>query len=177
MFDLSTQIAAFLDYCQNRKSFNVKTINAYSIDLKQFASHAQNEFNKEVLCSYLVFLHNTYKPKTVKRKIATLKALTHYLMIEDIIDINPFSKIETAFREPYSSSQNHSNQRNKRYFSRSIYSVFICRFRIQQKNCHTGYCSIRVTFCYRSKGFRDMLIKININQLNRLYNKILRQRL
>lgn len=100
MFDLSTQIAAFLDYCQNRKSFNVKTINAYSIDLKQFASHAQNEFNKEVLCSYLVFLHNTYKPKTVKRKIATLKALTHYLMIEDIIDINPFSKIETAFREP-----------------------------------------------------------------------------
>ena len=100
MFNLSAQITAFLGYCQNRKSLNVKTINAYSIDLKQFALHAQNEFNKEVLCNYLVFLHSTYKPKTVKRKIATLKALTHYLMIEDIIDTNPFSKIETAFREP-----------------------------------------------------------------------------
>lgn len=55
MFNLSAQITAFLGYCQNRKSLNVKTINAYSIDLKQFALHAQNEFNKEVLCNYLVF--------------------------------------------------------------------------------------------------------------------------
>ncbi len=100
MFNLSTQIAAFLGYCQNRKSLNVNTINAYSIDLKQFLEFSHNNFNKQVICDYIAFLHNIFKPKTVKRKIATLKALTHYLMIEDIIDINPFSKIETAFREP-----------------------------------------------------------------------------
>lgn len=45
-------------------------------------------------------LHNNFKPKTIKRKIATLKAFTHYLIIEDIIASNPFDKIETAFREP-----------------------------------------------------------------------------
>lgn len=177
MFDLSTQIAAFLDYCQNRKSFNVKTINAYSIDLKQFASHAQNEFNKEVLCSYLVFLHNTYKPKTVKRKIATLKALTHYLMIEDIIDINPFSKIETAFREPILLPKTIPISVIKDILAAAYTAFSSAASEYSKKNCCTGYCSIRVTFCYRSKGFRDMLIKININQLNRLYNKILRQRL
>jgi integrase/recombinase XerD len=46
------------------------------------------------------FLHCTFKPKTVKRKIATLKAFTHYLMVEDIISSNPFDKIEISFREP-----------------------------------------------------------------------------
>ncbi len=100
MFDSITQITAFLSYCKNRKSLNTKTINAYSIDLRQFVIYTSSQFNKEALCNYLVHLHNTYKPKTVKRKIATLKAFTHYLMIEDIIETNPFDKIITSFREP-----------------------------------------------------------------------------
>ena len=45
-------------------------------------------------------LHEQFKPKTVKRKIATVKAFTHYLLIEDVIDINPFDKIEVSFKEP-----------------------------------------------------------------------------
>ncbi len=100
MFDLSNQILDFLEYCKNRKALNNKTIKAYSIDLKQFESFSKNHYDKETICNYISFLHNTFKPKTVKRKIATLKAFTHYLMIEDIIEINPFNKIETSFREP-----------------------------------------------------------------------------
>ena len=45
-------------------------------------------------------MHKKYKPKTVKRKLATLKAFVHYLLIEDVIEVNPFDKIETSFREP-----------------------------------------------------------------------------
>lgn len=100
MFDLSNQILDFLEYCKNRKALNNKTIKAYSIDLKQFESFSKNHYDKETICNYISFLHNTFKPKTIKRKIATLKAFTHYLMIEDIIEINPFNKIETSFREP-----------------------------------------------------------------------------
>ena len=100
MFDLSSQAAAFLSYCKNRKALNSKTVKAYTTDLRQFADYTKNRFCREAICDYLAFLHNSFKPKTVKRKIASLKAFTHYLVIEDIIETNPFDKIETSFREP-----------------------------------------------------------------------------
>lgn len=40
-----------------------------------------------------------YKKKTVKRKIASVKALFHYLEEEEIIEINPFHKVKTKFKE------------------------------------------------------------------------------
>ncbi len=100
MFDLKIQVSDFLSYCKDRKVLSDKTIKAYSIDLRQFALFSQQDYNKDIICSYISFLHNTYKPKTAKRKIATLKAFTHFLMIEDVIEINPFDKIDTSFREP-----------------------------------------------------------------------------
>jgi integrase/recombinase XerD len=53
-----------------------------------------------MLENYIGELHQKYKPKTVKRKIASLKALFHYLEYKEIIDRNPFSKIKVRFREP-----------------------------------------------------------------------------
>lgn len=100
MFDLKIQISDFLSYCKDRKVLSGKTIKAYSIDLRQFALFSKQDYNKDIICGYISFLHNSYKPKTAKRKIATLKAFTHYLMIEDVIEINPFDKIDTSFREP-----------------------------------------------------------------------------
>ncbi len=100
MFDLKIQVSDFLSYCKDRKVLSDKTIKAYSIDLRQFALFSKQDYNKDIICSYISFLHNTYKPKTAKRKIATLKAFTHFLMIEDVIEINPFDKIDTSFREP-----------------------------------------------------------------------------
>lgn len=41
-----------------------------------------------------------YKPKTVKRKIASIKAFFHYLEYKDVIEINPFNKLQIKFREP-----------------------------------------------------------------------------
>lgn len=49
---------------------------------------------------YIAQLHELYKPKTVKREIASLKALFHYLEYRDIIDHNPFNKTLIHFREP-----------------------------------------------------------------------------
>ncbi len=37
-----------------------------------------------------------YKPKTIKRKIATLKALFNYFEFEDVIVVNPFRKMKIA---------------------------------------------------------------------------------
>ena len=100
MFDFKTQISEFLGYCHFRKSLNEKTLRAYSADLKQFSQFTNCKYGKNEICAYISHLHNVFKPKTVRRKIARLKAFTHYLIIEEIIEINPFNKIETSFREP-----------------------------------------------------------------------------
>lgn len=100
MFDLTTQSTAFLRYCKDRKVLSSKTIKAYGTDLRQFEVYSHGLFDKKSICSYISFLHNTFKPKTARRKIATLKAFTHYLMVEDVIENSPFDKIDTSFREP-----------------------------------------------------------------------------
>ena len=100
MLDLDSQIQCFLEHCRKRKNLNHKTIKAYRIDLQQFYANTNNKFSKETICTYIDGLHEKYKPKTVKRKIASLKAFTHYLLIEEIIEINPFDKIDISFKEP-----------------------------------------------------------------------------
>ena len=100
-------IEQYLDYCQYQKKLSTKTIKAYSIDLKQYSKYFVNQadkweykwHNKSTLTEYITHLHKTYKSKTVKRKIACLKAFFHYLEIEEILEINPFNKIQTKFQE------------------------------------------------------------------------------
>lgn len=98
--DIQHYSALFLGYCQARKKLNTKTLKAYEIDLKQFEQFCHNDFSKNTLCRYVEAMHEQYKPKTVRRKIATLKAFTHFLVIEDYIDQNPFQRLDISFREP-----------------------------------------------------------------------------
>lgn len=100
MENLTKYIPEFIEYCKYRKTLDNKTIKAYSTDLEQYIRHMGSSFDKFSICEYISHLHKEYKPKTAKRKIATLKAFVHYLLIEDIIENNPFDKIETSFREP-----------------------------------------------------------------------------
>ncbi len=104
MNDLQRHITDYLEYCQTQKRLDEKTLRAYQIDLTQFLNHAQQtdilEITPKLLESYISGLHQKYKPKTVKRKIASLKALFHYFEYREIIDRNPFSKIQVKFREP-----------------------------------------------------------------------------
>lgn len=100
MFNLIEQVKNFLIHCEFSKKLNSKTIKAYSIDLKQFTAFSSKAFDKAHLSEYIVELHRKYKPKTVKRKIACLKAFSNFLIYEDIIGENPFAKIKTTFKEP-----------------------------------------------------------------------------
>jgi integrase/recombinase XerD len=79
-----------------------KTIRAYQTDLRQFSLFGNEEklvMSKEVIRQYILHLHATYKKKTVKRKIASLKAFYTYLEQEEIIEDSPMRKIRTEFRE------------------------------------------------------------------------------
>lgn len=104
MDTVNTCIKNYLEYCSAQKRLDEKTLKAYRIDLRQFSE--QNpytpiaEITSESLEKYIARLHTQYKPKTVKRKIASTKAFFHYLEYREIIDRNPFNKIIIRFREP-----------------------------------------------------------------------------
>ena len=49
---------------------------------------------------FIAYLHKQYQPKTVKRKIASLKALFRYFEYKELISQNPFNRIQVKFREP-----------------------------------------------------------------------------
>ncbi|MCM1234275.1 MAG: tyrosine-type recombinase/integrase [Ruminococcus flavefaciens] len=104
MQDLQTHIKKYLQYCHTQKRLDSKTLRAYQIDLTQFCKHVHStdilEITPAILETYIASLHQQYKPKTVKRKIASLKALFHYFEYKDLIDRNPFNRIQVKFREP-----------------------------------------------------------------------------
>ncbi len=102
-FDL--EVNQYLNFCFHRKNLDKKTIKSYSIDLKQFENF-NNQNNLEWRCksaieSYIESLHTQFNPKSVKRKIASIKAFFHYLELEEILEINPFHKIQIKYKEPF----------------------------------------------------------------------------
>ena len=104
MRNLNTLKDEYLLFCQNQKCLDEKTLKAYKIDLIQFLKMINAdllaEINTNLLENYICALHQTYKPKTAKRKIASVKAFFYYLEYKDYVSSNPFSKIHIKFREP-----------------------------------------------------------------------------
>ena len=104
MNNLQTHINNYLEHCRHQKRLDSKTLKAYRIDLQQFYenfSHKEiTDITPPLLEDYIGCLHLQYKPKTVKRKIASAKAFFHYLEFKETITLNPFSKIQIKFREP-----------------------------------------------------------------------------
>lgn len=102
MNTLNDYIVSYLDYCKYRKRLDAKTCKAYLIDLTQYSSYSSEIpscFTKDTVDQFITDLHRQYKPKTVKRKIASLKAFFHYMEYKELLKENPFSKLEIRFRE------------------------------------------------------------------------------
>ena len=104
MNTLQMQQKNYLEYCQWQKRLDPKTLKAYRIDLTQFTRGVSvndiSAITPVTLEKFIANLHQMYKPKTVKRKIASLKAFFHYLEYRELIEQNPFNKIQVKFREP-----------------------------------------------------------------------------
>lgn len=78
MNNLQLLISNYLEYCKTQKRLDEKTLKAYIIDLKQFSTLTSCKeitmITPNTLETHIAQLHQQYKPKTVKRKIASLKA-------------------------------------------------------------------------------------------------------
>ena len=103
--DFSKIKKKYFNYCIGRKNLDKKTIKSYRIDLRQCKDFMNSSsliwYEKGSIESYISSLHSKYKPKSVKRKIASLKAFFHYLEIEEFLEINPFHKIQIKYKEPF----------------------------------------------------------------------------
>ena len=101
---MNLQLEEYLHYCEFQKRLDVKTLKAYRIDLSQFMNKSHilksTSLDQHTLEKYIEYLNQTYKPKTVKRKITSIKAFFHYLYYRDYIDHDPFAKMQLRFREP-----------------------------------------------------------------------------
>lgn len=87
-------VEQYLEYCKFRKELDWNTLKAYRIDLKQFFEYVREDIpDKAAVEAYITELHKKYKPKTIKRKIASVRTYYSYLEENEIIQSNPFRKI------------------------------------------------------------------------------------
>ena len=104
MNNIELHVKNYLSYCSSQKRLDSKTVKAYRIDLTQFinylGTYELNMITQDILEMYISILHQNYKPRTVKRKIASIKALFHYFEYKNLIEQNPFNKLHIKFREP-----------------------------------------------------------------------------
>lgn len=107
MTTIQQAIDEFIFHCQYEKNLSSKTIKAYTIDLRQFLEFLNlettliKEINKNILKLYIQRLFDkSLKEKSIKRKLATLKAFFNYLEFDEHIVVNPFRKIKISIKEP-----------------------------------------------------------------------------
>lgn len=104
MSEFDLVVSKYLYFCEYQKNLSRKTIKAYKIDLTQFFSFIKPSggiLNKLNITEYISSLHTKYKPKSVKRKVASVKAFCSFLEDEEEIDYNPFTKIRINYKEPF----------------------------------------------------------------------------
>jgi len=93
---------SFLKYLQFEKRLSSHTVLAYSGDLTQFFDYIQttyqitnlSDLNHTVIRSWVVeLMENKISPRSVNRKITTLKTFYKYLLRQGIVTENPMLKI------------------------------------------------------------------------------------
>lgn len=96
---LSTTITSFLDYLLKQKGYSEHTVDAYERDLNQFQDYVKEEIGKTAIDEIMIklvlrgfvysFRPHGFKPRTIARKVATLKSFSKFCVREKLIDINP----------------------------------------------------------------------------------------
>lgn len=100
-------IKDFKFHCEFEKNLSKKTLQAYEIDLSQFQQYQDyksldiDEFDKHKVKDYIHHLYEQgLKAKTIKRKVAVIKAFFTYLEFDEVILVSPFRKMKIQIKEP-----------------------------------------------------------------------------
>lgn len=104
--EVGDAIKIFLVHCKVERNLSPKTLKAYSSDLRQFFLFLQElkrdsaaEVSKDDVKEYASRL-SVFAPRTVRRKVATLKAFFSHHEFEENISTNPFRRVKLAVKLP-----------------------------------------------------------------------------
>lgn len=199
MNNLQNHIEHYLKYCSTQKRLDRKTLKAYRIDLRQFSEQLPvtepSELTSTTLETYVSKLHQQYAPKTVKRKIASLKAFFRHLEYREIMIHNPFNKLQLKFRESivlpktipihtietllntlYNQYNNVSNSHQRKHSLRDIAVIellFATGIRVSEL-CTIPYQNIDLqnnAIVIKGKGAKERLIHVCDNHVIAALNK------
>lgn len=93
MPSLSEHITQHLHVCEFEKRLSSDTLKAYRIDLTQFAAFAQDSVvDKALLGRYAAHLNQQFAPRSVKRKLASVRAFYGAMEEQEIIEESPFRR-------------------------------------------------------------------------------------
>jgi integrase/recombinase XerD len=200
-------IKTIQDYIQTTKlnqNLSKHTLKAYKIDLYQLETFLEDkeiirveQIDKTHINEYIAYLKNTYKVKTVKRKLAIIKKFFQYLVMEDKINKNPFDytrvklkaestlpktidfhDIKKIYNTVYS---NYSkNSKNKLFYLTEVLMIellYTTGIRVSELcNIKTSDINLKSkTILINGKGRRQRIVFIHSNEttsLIRLYMKL-----
>ena len=101
MNNLEALIECYLDICQYEKKLSQDTLKAYRTDLAQFRAFVGGaEVSRDLLSQYIKYLNNSFAPRSVKRKLASLRAFYRLMETREAISQNPFEKLQIHIQAP-----------------------------------------------------------------------------
>jgi len=87
----------YLKYLRDEKNYSSHTVTAYMDDLQCLVNFLESEelgslflVSDRIGRFYISYLHNEYNPKSIRRKISSVKSMYRLLVYDKLIRTNPF---------------------------------------------------------------------------------------
>lgn len=101
MQPLSQAIEQYLGTCEYERNLSADTLKAYRTDLRQFLEFTEYEWADQALINqYIKHLNQNFAPRSVKRKVASLRAFYHDQEFNGLLQENPFHRLQVRIRSP-----------------------------------------------------------------------------
>ncbi len=91
----------FKDYIHIEKRYSENTVNSYIDDIYALVHFLDKEefgdlqtVSPRIARFFVATLHEQYSPKSIARKISSIRSFYHFLLREDLMDDHPFLDIE-----------------------------------------------------------------------------------
>ncbi len=98
---LSKLAAWYLERAERENNLSPDTLKAYRIDLDQFLAFAGGgEVDKALLSRYVQHLNQTFAPRSVKRKLASVHVFYQTLLENELLEHSPFEKLHIHIHAP-----------------------------------------------------------------------------